>query len=320
MKILFVVLFVLFTGCTTIPSDGVAVEQAAQEKVVNQESEIVVPNLKYPAENPDTYTPGDGWTLVWSDEFNDDLLDENIWTRQKLLFPYNNEYQQYTGDPDTAYVQDGYLILKASKKGEAIRRTGFTSARIISNPSGNDGTSSAEGKTFLYGKIAARIQLPYGKGIWPAFWMLGDNVSETGGDTVWPVCGEIDILEAGSNQAPGNGDGTITGALHHDPSPGNRIKKNQWILAGEKTLPNNELYAEKFHVFEIEWDEQKIIWRMDGDKWGEISISEETRDEFHKPFYVIFNIAVGGSYTQTPDETTPFPQYMYVDWIREYKK
>lgn len=298
---------------------------ASVPSTVADEPGILAPHvpllhIRYPADNPDTYDPGNGWVLVWSDEFDKDALDENIWTRQKMRYPYNNELQQYTGDPDTAYVENGYLVLKATRTSESMTGNSFKSARLISNPGGEDGQSPAKGKTFLYGKIAARIQLPYGRGIWPAFWMLGDNALETGGTASWPACGEIDILEAGSNMAPGNGDGTISGALHHDPSFKNRLLLNQYISAGTYTLPNGELFAETFHVFEIEWDEQKIVWKLDGEKWGEASISEPTRDEFHKPFYAIFNSAVGGNYTRSPDESTAFPQYMLVDWIREYKK
>lgn len=323
MEILLALIALLLTGCATVPAGSAqdSPATAAGETAVSAPAIVApAPVISYPAANPDEYSPGDGWTVAWSDEFKGESLDESVWTRQKLMFPYNNEYQQYTGAPETAYVADGCLVIKAEKKGESIRRTGFTSARVISNPGGDDGSGTAKGKTFLYGKIAARVQLPYGKGLWPAFWLLGDDVSETGGPTGWPVCGEIDILEAGSNAAPGNGDGTVTGALHHDPSAGNRIKANQFLMAGQKTLSGGELLAEKFHVYEIEWDREKIVWKLDGVKWGEVSITEETRDEFHKPYYAIFNIAVAGNYTRTPDETTPFPQFMYVDWIREYTK
>jgi len=314
MELLLLLAALVLTGCATVPSDKTATAEAEVTAV------RPAPVISYPATNPDTWEPGAGWTLAWSDEFSGDSLDENVWTRQKLMFPYNNEYEQYTGKPETAYVTDGCMVIKAEQTKPGIVRTGFSSARVISNPGGQDGKSSAEGKTFQYGKIAARIQLPYGKGLWPAFWLLGDDTNETGGTVGWPVCGEIDIMEGGSNAAPGNGDGTVTGALHHDPSPGNKVKQNQFLMAGKKTLPGGELYAEGFHVFEIEWDAEKIVWKMDGEKWGEVSIDEETRDEFHKPYYALFNVAVAGGYTHTPDETTVFPQYMYVDWIREYRK
>jgi len=278
----------------------------------------------YPAVNADSWTPGDGWTLSWQDEFNDGAFDTNTWTRQTMLNPPNNEWQQYFGGTsnDNAWEADGYMVLKASMNGTAHGDNQYKSARVISNPGGQDGSSSAEGKTFLYGKIAARIQLPYDKGIWPAFWMLGDNCSETGGDTTWPECGEIDILETGAKDDPAYGQGTTHGTLHHDPTVENITNdwNNLYLPSAEHTLPGGKFFAENFHVFEIEWDESKIVWKLDGAKIGEQSISEAGRSEFHKPFYVLFNIAVGGDFTSTPDSTTHFPQYMYIDWIRHYTK
>jgi len=266
-----------------------------------------------------TYNPGSEWKLAWSDEFNGDELDMNIWTRQVLRNPFNNEWAQYTGEPETAYLQDGYMVLKAERTGAIHADNNYTSARVISNPGGNDGTSSAEGKTFKYGKIAARIQLPYGKGIWPAFWMLGNNISETGGRVNWPSCGEIDILESGSkyDNDGAYGHKTIHGTIHYDTTVENTA--GNWDYIGSKTT-SSERYSEKFHFFEIEWTERALIWRLDGEKFHQIDISDVRFNEFRKPFYVLFNIAVGGDFTYSPDSSTPFPQYMYVDWIRHYTK
>ena len=96
--------------------------------------------------------------------------------------------------------------------------------------------------------------------------------------------------------------------------------RSYYVPSAEYTLPNGEIFAEKFHVFEIEWDESSIVWKFDGAQIGSQSVSEATRSEFHENFYVIFNIAVAGAFTSVPDSTTPFPQYMYVDWIRHYTK
>lgn len=274
------------------------------------------------ASNLDDYTVTNEWKLVWEDNFNDGVFDTNTWTRQVNLNPHNQEWQQYTGEPDTAWEADGVMIIKAEMTGTVHGAGNYESARVISNPGGQNGDSGTDGKTFKYGKIAARIQLPKGKGLWPAFWMLGDNRSETGGDTGWPQCGEIDIMESGSAKYPNYGQGTITGALHHDPSIDNSgdWQSNHVLSAGHYTLPNSELFSEAFHVFEIEWDVNSIIWKVDGIQIGQQSISEAGRSEFHKDFYVIFNIAVSGWYTVPPDNTTPFPAYMYVDWIRHYTK
>lgn len=279
--------------------------------------------ITYPATNDDTWEAGVEWTQTWSDEFSYAEFDTNTWTRQTLLSPYNNEWQQYPGgtSSDNAYVKDGYMIIKASMKGSKHGKGQYTSARVISNPGGENGTSTAEGRTFLYGKIAARIQLPSGKGVWPAFWMLGANTSETGGSTPWPQCGEIDIMESGSKNDKNYGQGSTHGTLHHDPTVANTPGgANQYLPSAHYTLPNGEFFAEKFHVFELEWNEDEIIWRVDGIEIGDESISQAGRSEFHLPFYAIFNIAIGGDYTVNPDSSTPFPQFMYIDWIRHYTK
>lgn len=264
----------------------------------------------------DTYEPGEGWNLSWSDEFDGETLDTDVWDRQRLLNPYNNEWQMYTADTSTAYVRDGSLILKATHDNGIHAPGNYTSARIISNPGGWTGSSGSTGKTFRYGKIAARIKLPSGKGIWPAFWLLGDNINETGGNTPWPACGEIDILETGSVNATDNcyGHATAGQALHYSNTSGAWEHK-----AGSKELSYGK-YSDRFHVFEIEWDSEKIIWKINGVTAHSESITDAHLSEFHQEFYVIFNIAVGGNYTHDPDNSTQFPQYMYIDWIRHYEK
>jgi len=260
------------------------------------------------------YNPGDKWTLTWSDEFNDGKFDNNIWDRQVWLRPPNGEWEMYTGKESTAYEADGSMILKATHEGPGHGMGKYSSARVISNPGGGTGKSGSEGKTFLYGKIAARIKLPSGKGIWPAFWLLGDNISETGGDTNWPDCGEIDILESGSKHSNDKylGHATAGQAIHFSNSAGSWQYK-----AGSKKLAKG-MYSDDFHIFEIEWDSEKILWKIDGKTAHSEDISAPYLSEFHKDFYVLFNIAVGGNYTYTPDDTTEFPKYMYIDWIRHY--
>ncbi|MBI9099525.1 MAG: glycoside hydrolase family 16 protein [Spirochaetaceae bacterium] len=257
----------------------------------------------------DDYDPGPGWTLSWSDEFNDGVFGSDTWDREELLSPYNNEWERYTGEASTAYEQDGSMVLKATYNGPTHSIGNYTSARVISNPGGGTGLSGSTGKTFRYGKIAASIKLPSGKGIWPAFWMLGDNISETGGDTGWPACGEIDILESGHISANDGfyGHATVGQAIHSTAGTPSS--------SGEVSISSG-IYGDDFHVFEIEWDSSTIVWKVDGVIAHTADIS--TIDEFQKDFYILFNIAVGGNYTHDPDATTTFPQYMYIDWIRYY--
>ncbi|MGM0508107.1 MAG: glycoside hydrolase family 16 protein, partial [Fusobacteriota bacterium] len=290
---------------------------------VNDKNMEVEFNLDIFEKDESNWEAGAGWTLNWSDEFDDGVFDTDTWTRQVMYDPFNNELQQYLDNSSVAYEENGNMVIKADHiEGRPYNQPdSYTSARVISNPGGQSGNSGATGKTFKYGKIAARIKLPGGKGIWPAFWMLGDNISETGGDTGWPQCGEIDILETGSVYDPNYGQGTVHGTVHRDPgTESNPLGYNEYISAGSYTLPNGEYFKEDFHVFEIEWDENQIIWKLDGVQFGNKDISSDVENEFHKPFYVLFNIAVGGHFTDTPDETTGFPQYMYIDWIRHYVK
>ena len=256
-------------------------------------------NVIYPAKNPDNFKVGNDWKLVWADEFKGKELDLKNWTRQILPKPYNKEWQQYFDREENSYVEDGYLVLKAIHHSDKHGDKQYTSARLHTG-----------GKhSWKYGKIAARIQLPYGKGIWPAFWMLGSDINEIGGNTPWPRCGEIDILEL-----YGFRDDAVVEANLHYYDDGHK-------MSGAKPYKLDKgIFADKFHVFEIEWDEEKIVWLVDGKKYCEAEIKSESRREFHGDFYILLNIAVGGEHAGRPDDTTPFPAFMYVDWVRVYQR
>jgi beta-glucanase (GH16 family) len=260
----------------------------------------------------------DGWVLEWNDEFNNDNLDLNVWDRQVLIKPFNNELQSYTGEENTAFLSGGFLVIQATKLDEKYRKGSFVSARVISNPGGSTGIDGSPGKTVKFGRIMARIKLPTGKGIWPAFWLLGDNIKETGGDTAWPRTGEIDIIESGYS---GNLDGywghaTVGGAVHFDSSE-SEDKLNHQSINGKKIIDKE--YGSEFHVFELQWDSNTITWRVDGEEFFTLNIQKEIFSELKSDFYIIFNVAVGGHLTDSPDNSTLFPQKMYVDWIRYYK-
>ena len=177
----------------------------------------------------------------------------------------------------------------------------YTSARL----------HTANKQSWTYGKIAARIQLPHGEGMWPAFWMLGANIDENGGDTPWPQSGEIDIMEFYGSKHDGRVEANIHYADERDEH-GN-------MGARRYTLPEGR-FADAFHVFEIEWDADHIEWFVDGESYASADISDEHFSEFRKPFFILLNIAVGGKDSGRPDETTPFPGYMYVDWVRVYQR
>ena len=158
----------------------------------------------YPASNlnDDTYQPGTEWKLVWSDEFADGAIDPENWTFQvEEAERFNEEWQRYTGSGENAYVEDNCLVIRALHESDTHGTNQYTSARL----------HTANKQSWRYGKIAARIQLPYGQGIWPAFWMLGANMDEYGSDMPWPQVAEIDILEMyGSHD-----DAVVEGNLHY---------------------------------------------------------------------------------------------------------
>jgi beta-glucanase (GH16 family) len=248
------------------------------------------------------YQPGPDWKLVWSDEFDADTLDSNNWSFQVVeAGRFNDEWQRYTNNPENAYVEDSCLVIKAIHESDDHGMDQYTSARL----------NTANKQSWKYGKIAARIKLPEGEGIWPAFWMLGANIDENGGDTPWPQCGEIDIMEFYGSKD----DGAVEANIHYAGKTGSHANM------GAVTFKLDEgKFADAFHVFELEWDADRIAWSVDGKEYASASISGEEFSEFHEEFFILLNMAVGGTYAGRPDETTSFPQYMYVDWVRVYQK
>ncbi|AGB40276.1 beta-glucanase/beta-glucan synthetase [Halobacteroides halobius DSM 5150] len=251
--------------------------------------------------------PGKEWSLAWADEFDSLTLDSSNWTRQVLpAGTFNNEWQAYTDSSENSYIQmdtdgnNGAMVIEAKYNDQGLEMGNFTSARMITN----------EKVEYQYGKIAARIKVPEGQGIWPAFWMLGTNIDETGGDTSWPYCGEIDIMEkiGGSNTK----EKTVHGTVHF----ANEANAYEYI-GGSKTI--SEYLSADYHVYEIEWNADAIIWRLDGVEYHRQDMTDPMFDEFEAPFYILLNVAVGGNWPGYPDATTIFPQKMYIDWVRVYK-
>ncbi len=247
----------------------------------------------------DTWRPGPGWKLSWSDEFAGSSLHTNNWVFDLGADGWGNrELQTYTSSPDNVSVRDGDLILRAIEA-----RGKYTSARL----------KTLGKKSWQYGKIAARIRLPYGQGIWPAFWMLGDNVNSIG----WPKCGEIDIMEMiGGGE---NRDDSSYGTLHWGDSAGKHLEKG----SGPKELPDPAIFHDDYHVFEVEWTRREINWRRDGREYLRINIDVKAHPDmqaFHRPFFILLNLAIGGNWPGNPNSSTVFPQEMRVDWVRVYQR
>lgn len=250
----------------------------------------------------DNWKPGADWALVWADEFDGDTLDASSWNRQvEPAGRFNEEWQRYTDSEENAFVQEGLLVIKAQHESNTHGMNQYTSARL----------NTAGKHAWTYGKIAARIQLPFGMGIWPAFWTLGANIDENGGDIAWPHTGEMDILEFYGSKS----DAIIESNIHYSDSTG----AHAMMGARDFELESGR-FADAFHVFEIEWTPEEIIWRVDGEEFTREPITSAERTEFHHDHFLLLNMAVGGTWAGRPDDTTVFPQYMLVDWVRVYQR
>jgi hypothetical protein len=241
-------------------------------------------------------TPEDyeGMTLVWKDEFAGSSLNSSDWTFETGTGNNgwgNNELQYYR--QENTEVRDGFLIINAKKESFGGRE--YTSSRIITK----------DKQDFRYGRIDIRAVLPEGQGLWPALWMLGANFSTVG----WPACGEIDIMELVGGTP---GDSEVHGTTHWD-SGGSNAKY------GGKYSLNSGKFSDEFHVFTITWDESSIRWFVDDVQYHVIDTTPAELDAFRNDFFFIFNVAVGGNWPGSPDESTRFPQRMIVDYVRVFQ-
>jgi beta-glucanase (GH16 family) len=212
----------------------------------------------------------------------------------------NAELEYYTSGTQNAVVQGGNLVITATTAGASAytcsgKPCKYTSARILTK-----GKFSQQ-----YGRFEARIQIPYGQGLWPAFWLLGDNIDSVS----WPACGETDIMENIGKEPT-----MVHGTLHAPGVSG---------MSGTYTLSGGGKMADAFHVYAIEWDSAAISFFEDDQLYttqAKASMPAGGTWAFDHPFFILLNVAVGGNWPGSPDATTTFPQTMKVDWVRVYKK
>ena len=232
-----------------------------------------------------TSAPGD-YTLVWSDEFEGSIGPDWVFETGNGSSGWgNNELQYYRRE--NASVVNGELVITV--KQESYDGFNYTSSRM-----------KTEGRrSWTYGKIEARIKLPTGQGIWPAFWMLGDNISSVS----WPACGEIDIMEHINNEV------TTYGTIHWDADGYAHYGGSVSVIPAE------------YHLYSIEWDSSAIRWYLDGVQFHEANIENNinSTEEFHRNMFILLNVAVGGNWPGSPDGTTIFPVTMHVDYVRVYQ-
>jgi beta-glucanase (GH16 family) len=235
-----------------------------------------------------------GWTLVWQDEFEDDAINTENWTFDIGGWGWGNgEAQYYTDRQENARVEDGMLVIEARQ--EKFEDSYYTSARLKTQGLQN----------FQYGRIEARLKVPSGKGLWPAFWMLGSDFNGSN----WPDVGEIDIMEYIGKEPD-----LIFGTLH-GPGYSGALGRSKW---------NRQLYniADEFHTYAIEWEPDEIRWYYDGTHYFTVSSTDigELEWVFDQPFFIILNLAVGGQLPGPVGLDTEFPARYYIDYVRVYQQ
>ncbi|KQC31824.1 glycosyl hydrolase family 16 [Flagellimonas eckloniae] len=256
----------------------------------------------YSCETDDEQTVAKSTNLVLSEEFNTDGAPnpavwgfdigtgENGWG--------NNELQYYTDRTENVTIQNGVLLITAQE--ESFQGSQYTSARLLTKDLFEQ----------QYGRFEARIRLPFGQGIWPAFWMLGADIDEN----PWPGAGEIDIMEYRGQEPT-----VLIGSVHGPGYSGGDAISKEYIL-------ENDRFDTGFHIFGIEWGPDFVNYYVDDVLYNQITpedVDEETDGEgvwvFNKPFYILMNLAVGGTFVGSPNAETQFPQTMLIDYVRVYE-
>ncbi|MGC2527143.1 MAG: glycoside hydrolase family 16 protein [Candidatus Acidiferrum sp.] len=256
--------------------------------------------------DPPPPIPPSRWTLTWSDEFSGpdgSLPDPKKWTYAIGSNGWgNHELEYHTNRPENAHIKKGNLVITARKESytgaDRVTRD-YTSARL----------KTQARFTQAYGRFEARIKIPQGQGMWPAFWMLGEDLPSVG----WPKCGEIDIMEN-----IGKEPGKIHGSLH-GPSTTARTSDLTSIFS----LPAGQNFADAFHLYAVQWEPNAVRFYVDSNLYATFNASQWPAGGtwvFDHPFFIILNLAVGGDWPGNPDSSTKFPQSMLVDYVRVYTK
>lgn len=304
----------------TACGDEQAEEMSEQKETLADTAEISgesdKPDEEY-TDNPDR--TAEGLELVWSDEFDGSALDTSKWAYQYGTGSQygldgwgNSELQYYTDRPENVRVEDGRLVLTAIKEETPYEGMQYTSGRIRTVTDGGETLFAT-----TYGRVEARIKMPTGEGIWPAFWMLPVDDTIYGG---WAASGEIDIMEA-RGRLPGQ----VGGTLHYGKVWPNNTYKGEDFLFPEGTDISD------YHVYSLEWEPGVMRWYVDDecfytlDKWfsqGKACGTDYTYPApYDVPFYILLNLAVGGTFDPDADiSNAEYPAEMWVDFVRVYRR
>ncbi len=211
----------------------------------------------------------------------------------------NNELQYYTNRTDNVGLDGaGHLALTARRNNPAGYQCWYGTCTYTSGK-----LTTAATFTQAYGRFETRMKIPRGQGMWPAFWMLGNDIGQVG----WPASGEIDVMEN-----VGNVPGTVHGTLHGPGYSGGSA------VGASYTLPNGQAFADAFHTFTVDWEPGAITWYIDGIQYSRKTAADlrGNRWVFDHPFYLLMNLAVGGNWPGPPNSSTPFPQALLIDYVR----
>ncbi len=318
--------FVAASGTLTIPAGNT--QTIIDVQIVGDPTNLRQPNLQFSVQlsNPKlctigtssakgtivtedgTYLPTDntgystphsypGYTLVWSDEFSAPNLDLTTWNQEIGNGSGgwgNHELEYYTNSLKNCFLSNGNLIIEA--RNEAINGFNYTSSRL----------TTQNKKKFKFGRIDIRAKLPVAKGMWPALWMLGTNISSVG----WPACGETDIMEL-----VGTSPGRVRGTGHWQNAAGAHASKGS-----NYDLPSGD-FSQQFHVYSLVWQTDTMKWLVDDHLYLTNTITDVGAGNypFNADQFFIFNVAVGGDWPGPPDSSTPFPQRMFVDYVRVFQ-
>jgi beta-glucanase (GH16 family) len=238
-----------------------------------------------------------GYTLAWNDEFAGNALDLNAWNQEIGNGTNgwgNNELEYYTNSTKNCFVSNGNLVIEARK--ETISGFNYSSSRL----------TTQNKKTFTFGRVDIRAKLPVGKGIWPALWMLGNNISSVG----WPACGEIDIMEL-----IGTYPGRVHSTFHWRAANGNHAS-----MGSQFNLSSGD-FSQQFHVYSLIWKQDTLQCLVDDQLIFQMTKTDvgSANYPFNAAHFFIFNVAVGGNWPGPPDANTEFPQRMFVDYIRVFQ-
>ncbi len=242
--------------------------------------------------SPLTY---DGYNLVWADEFSTPNVNMANWSFETGEGGWGNQELQYYR-PDNTSIVDGNLVITARKQN--FGTSNYTSSRLVTKSK----------KQFKFGRIDIRAALPKGQGLWPALWMLGSNIDAVS----WPTCGEIDIMEHRGDKA-----NKVTSAVHYKNNAGNPEYKSS-----EEYLTGTANFQDEFHVFSTIWKQDIIEFLVDDVVYHTITPASLNGAvyPFNSSMFFIFNVAVGGTYSGDPDNSTAFPQHMIVDYVRVFQQ